>query len=165
MWHQKFHQLFYASSGAAALAVILNPKSTITISLCIVAITFWFVNIVSWAGSIESEKYSPAKRHKPNPMLKKVVHLLVFLMSYASLVFLFSLLYFSIVSSGSEILCNNGEFIQDYTNCLYFSAVTATTLGYGDLVPFDSPTKWSAVAEGSLGINFLVSVIAVVLSR
>jgi hypothetical protein len=48
---------------------------------------------------------------------------------------------------------------------LYFSYVTIATLGYGDLTPADTPGRMLAVAEAIFGQLYLVTIVAVVVSR
>ena len=48
---------------------------------------------------------------------------------------------------------------------LYFSYVTIATLGYGDLTPAETTGRMLAVAEAIFGQLYLVTVVAVVVSR
>jgi hypothetical protein len=48
---------------------------------------------------------------------------------------------------------------------LYFSYVTLATLGYGDYTPAGTTARMMAVAEALLGQLYLVTVVALVVSR
>jgi hypothetical protein len=65
---------------------------------------------------------------------------------------------------------DQGHFFVQATNppnadFLYFSMVTLTTLGYGDLTASESVGKMLAVTEALAGQMYLVSVVAVLVSR
>lgn len=47
---------------------------------------------------------------------------------------------------------NNGVVVSDLSSCFYFSAVTITTLGYGDILPSNIPTRLLVIVEASLGV-------------
>jgi len=78
----------------------------------------------------------------------------------------FALLYFIFgISDGNQLIqWNNqhslGQNLDDILNCLYFSVVTFTTLGYGDLTPF-GPTRFFAAIEAFIG-SFTLALFVVV---
>jgi len=49
-------------------------------------------------------------------------------------------------------------------NYLYFSFVTLTTVGYGDISPAYGPGRMIAVTEAIIGQLYLVSVVTIVVS-
>jgi hypothetical protein len=53
---------------------------------------------------------------------------------------------------------------EDGLNYLYFSFITLTTVGYGDLSPAYGPGRMLAVTEAIVGQLYLVSVVALVIS-
>jgi Ion channel len=53
-------------------------------------------------------------------------------------------------------LSKSGVAIHDPINCLYFSIITWTTVGYGDLIPSDDARLWAA-SEAMVG--YLVMII------
>jgi Ion channel len=57
----------------------------------------------------------------------------------------------------------NGEPTQSDT--LYFSLITLTTVGYGDITPAANVARAVAAAEAITGQLYLVSVVAAVVSR
>jgi hypothetical protein len=54
--------------------------------------------------------------------------------------------------------------IDDLATCLYFSAVTMTTLGYGDYAPASSGSKFFAGAQAVVGM-VLVAMFLVAMQR
>jgi hypothetical protein len=46
------------------------------------------------------------------------------------------------------------------TSYMYFSLVTITTLGYGDLSPVSEASRYFATAEAVIGTTYLVTVVA-----
>ena len=78
--------------------------------------------------------------------------------------FLFFFLYGAIAALGAEPLFNGGS---DGTRPirLYFSFVTLATLGYGDFTPGTNLGRMIAVFEALMGQLYLVTVIAVLVSR
>lgn len=81
-------------------------------------------------------------------------------------IFCFAVWYFLLgIQSSSGILAYHpanswSENLQDFANCLYFSVVTFTTLGYGDL----SPIGWSRLFAASEAFSgtFMISLFVVV---
>lgn len=49
-------------------------------------------------------------------------------------------------------LINNNQLISDLNSAMYFSAVTITTLGYGDILPSNMSTRLLVIIEASLGV-------------
>jgi Ion channel len=51
------------------------------------------------------------------------------------------------------------------TQAFYLSTATISTLGYGDLVPITSLSRWLAIAEVATGLLILICVFPITLSR
>jgi len=83
--------------------------------------------------------------------------LIVPLVYTATLVVIFARLYASIGVMENSILS------KDFISCLYFSMVTFTNLGYGDVTP-SKDTRFIAASEGFTGYIVLAFVTAVFLS-
>lgn len=64
--------------------------------------------------------------------------------------------------SGNPFFAQPG--VDSKLNYLYFSFVTLTTTGYGDLSPAFGPGQMIAVTEAVIGQLYLVSVVAIVVS-
>ena len=63
---------------------------------------------------------------------------------YLSLIPIYAMLYYFVPSIiGSE---------RSYLECLYFSTVTITTLGYGDIIPLDEAGQIVTASEALLGV-------------
>ena len=76
--------------------------------------------------------------------------------------------YFAFLYDVMARLSNNPFFAQpgadSRLNYLYFSFITLTTTGYGDLYPAFGPGRMIAVTEAVVGQLYLVSVVAIVVS-
>jgi hypothetical protein len=76
--------------------------------------------------------------------------------------------YFAFVYNAMATLSNSPFFAQPGAdgklNYLYFSFITLTTTGYGDLSPAFGPGRMIAVTEAIIGQLYLVSVVAIVVS-
>lgn len=89
--------------------------------------------------------------------LAHVFGLLIAYIIYASL---FSLLYLGLSALGHNIIYSGITPPYEATgwDFLYFSITTASTLGFGDLVPQSGLVRFLAMVEVSLGPLFLFSV-------
>ena len=77
-------------------------------------------------------------------------------------------LWFAIINRSVAILSNAPFFAQPgaerMLNHIYFSFITLTTTGYGDLTPAYGPGRMLAAIEAIIGQLYLVSVVAIVVS-
>ena len=67
--------------------------------------------------------------------------------AYLALIPIFSLLYYFV----PDVIGEQNSFIK----CLYFSAVTITTLGYGDIIPASDWGLFMAASEAVLGVTLV----------
>jgi len=74
----------------------------------------------------------------------------------------FGLGYFFVESRGVEAFAQGS---QGLSGCLYFSYVTLSTLGYGDISPASYVVRALSVAEATVGQIYLVSVVAFAVGR
>lgn len=76
--------------------------------------------------------------------------------------------YFAFIYGASSVILKTPFFAQpgaeNQLNYLYFSFVTLTTTGYGDLFPGGGPGRMLAATEAVIGQLYLVSVVAVAVS-
>ncbi len=76
---------------------------------------------------------------------------------------------YAFVYSMLQFVCDQPFFVQtkspDLSVFLYFSSVTQTTVGYGDYTPAGHVGRTLATTEALLGQLYLVTVVAVVVSR
>ncbi len=92
---------------------------------------------------------------------------------FAGFLILFSLVFlFSGVSYQGSVIDRDLQFapeefgatLKDYKNCLYYSIITSTTVGYGDVVPIGGSSKFFAAAAGFIG-TILLTIFTVILGR
>lgn len=74
----------------------------------------------------------------------------------------FGLGYLFVESRGIEAFAQGA---QGLSGCLYFSYVTLSTLGYGDIAPASYVVRALSVAEATIGQIYLVSVVAFAVGR
>ncbi len=95
-----------------------------------------------------------------------IVILLIPIMTlWLTLVVGFSGIYLGLIKIEPKSLVDDqgpiykGDWHQDMTNCLYYSVITVTTLGYGDIKPASGKegivVKWTSMLEVALGIFLL----------
>ncbi len=73
----------------------------------------------------------------------------------------FAGMYLNTCSVGAKIGC----CLTSVLDVLYFSAVTITTLGYGDYSPITTEGKWLVVAELGSGLLLLFCIFPLLISR
>jgi hypothetical protein len=78
-------------------------------------------------------------------------------------------LAYSTMFTATQIISNRPFFVQEQNpiaiDFVYFSFVTLTTIGYGDLTAAESFGRMLAVSEGLFGQLYLVTVVATIVSR
>lgn len=116
----------------------------------IIEITYAFIN--------DARKHLENVKSTSNIPYYKRIHLAM--TSYIELIILFSILFFCM----NSVTC---AFNQDITviDSIYFSGVTITTLGYGDIQPTFWMTKLLSVTEVICGFTLIVVSFTVYVSR
>ena len=141
----------YTAIGAVALFLVLYMilKEDINISLTIIFIfiLLYSTGLMLWIKtSFES---------------KKIAH---FLISYITTVIMAILLFTGAYTSGNgSFLENQNEKQLSFLESLYFSTVTFTTVGYGDIIPLGI-NRLFASFEALLGIIINVGLIGYLLA-
>jgi Ion channel len=79
------------------------------------------------------------------------------IVSVASIIFLFAILYRWTEIKGESAVA---DCVSDLTECIYFSVITITTVGYGDYHPFNLSGRIVASAEALSGLVLLGVLIA-----
>jgi hypothetical protein len=74
-----------------------------------------------------------------------------FFMSIFSIIFFFALLFFSLSDKGLYY-SGASSYVDLFFKCLYWSFVTFSTLGYGDITPASTFTKMLASVEAFIGL-------------
>jgi hypothetical protein len=84
-------------------------------------------------------------------------------------VYLFVGMFFASVYAGVGAVMDTGFFAQEATpnaaNYVYYSFITMTTVGYGDLTPAGDLGRMLAATEALLGQIYLVTVVALLVSN
>ena len=81
--------------------------------------------------------------------------------NYCEIIIGFAVLYLATYSIGYS---NSNKIITTPIEALYFSTVTITTLGYGDMIPISPLGQKLALLEPLLGFILVVLVIGVFLT-
>lgn len=81
--------------------------------------------------------------------------LILLLINYLEIIIGFATLYLVTDSVGYK----NGASLSSQLDALYFSVITVTTLGYGDIVPIIEAGKWLCLTETFMGLILIVLVI------
>ncbi|WP_122894116.1 potassium channel family protein [Arcobacter peruensis] len=117
----------------------------------IIEITYAFIN--------DARTHLEIKEPTSNIPYFKRIHLAM--ISYIELIILFAILYFCIDSLSSAFnLCN-----LNMIDLIYFSGVTITTLGYGDIQPDLWLTKLLSIIEVICGFTLIIVSFTVYVSR
>jgi hypothetical protein len=84
-----------------------------------------------------------------------------------SVYLLIALLFAAIIELGSTVTAHYLHGVSETTasNALYFSVITITTVGYGDITPGNALAQAMSAAEALIGQLYLVSIVAVVIAR
>ncbi|MRX73745.1 two pore domain potassium channel family protein [Bacillus lacus] len=83
---------------------------------------------------------------------------------YLAILVAFSMIYLILTKSGYYILLENGHavtgtYLQQLNTCLYFSAVTLFSVGYGEIIPIGAG-RFIAVVEALIGYMLPVVIVA-----
>ena len=63
-----------------------------------------------------------------------------------------------------SFLFNRATIVDRQSELLYFSLVTLSTIGYGDIVPLDSEVRMLAALEGVTGVLYVAITVALLVS-
>ncbi len=93
---------------------------------------------------------------------KKITH---FLISYITTLFMIIFLFAgAYLSNSDEFMINGVNNNLSLNEALYFSTVTITTVGYGDILPLSNINRFLAASESFLGMVINVALLGYVLS-
>ena len=65
---------------------------------------------------------------------------------------------------GHQILDFDGSCVSSFWTCFYFSIITITTLGYGEMKPVHTFTRLLSTLEVSFGVIFLSVILSTALA-
>jgi len=93
---------------------------------------------------------------------KKITH---FLISYVTTIFMIIFLFAgAYLSNADEFLINDLNNNLSLGESLYYSTITITTVGYGDIIPLSRINRFLAASEAFLGMVINVALLGYVLS-
>ncbi len=93
---------------------------------------------------------------------RKIVHFLIsYVTTLVMIIFLFAGAY---LSNSDEFMVNDVNNNLNFNEALYFSTVTITTVGYGDIIPLSNINRFLAASESFLGMVINVALLGYVLS-
>ena len=145
--------LVVASVGSTALAYV-RPSVQLTLASFAIAWTFCLLAVVLCTRYVLTRG-----RVTPN-------HLVGVTCVYLLLGVLWGLVYAAIqVVQPSALRAADPAQVLDVDDCLYFSFVTLTTTGYGDIVPADRLVRTLAYLEGAAGQLYAAILVALLVSR
>ncbi|MEK6844474.1 MAG: ion channel [Nanoarchaeota archaeon] len=129
------------------LYLILGEKINATLVITFILILFYSTGLIFWVRTTLTSK--------------KIVH---FLISYLATVIMIITLFAGAYSSGAGSFTESGKIIElDFGESIYFSTVTFTTVGYGDISPL-GVNRFFAAFEALIGVLINVALIGYLLS-
>jgi hypothetical protein len=93
------------------------------------------------------------------------VHLYTAVNIYLMLGLLWASLYLAIDAFHPGSIQIAGNPAERDTNLLYFSLITLSTVGYGDIVPLGGEARMLAALEGMTGVLYIAITVALLVSR
>jgi len=79
------------------------------------------------------------------------------------LTFAFAYMWIQVDAPGAFAVANGGDFL-DLSDLIYFSFVTLTTLGYGDITPVAGVARSLVILEAVFGVMYLATIISRIVS-
>lgn len=145
------------------LVPVLIALSSLPYSFKWLLIYYSFSRCNEIAYAFYRDVFRSLKQEKAASNLTSVNRIAMAMRSYVGLIFNFALLYF-LIPSVNLIQCSDffkmEESCGDFFRFIYFSGVTLTTLGYGDITPKHWLSQLLVLYEVLLGILLIVVVIA-----
>ena len=128
----------------------------------VVLLTDIFLLVILWEASLRHSDAGGVKvSHFDFPHKFTSIFLVLYIL--VALVLCFGRLY--LWSDGVHTAPPGSELLNSRLDAVYFSAVTITTLGYGDFVPFTRGARWLVIGELASGVLLLIMTIPIVASR
>ena len=150
---------FTAAGLALLLVVAYDVYSTILDDRPQVGPVSHTLNRAIWriAHAI-SRRFARPRRHKALNLVGPLLLPLLFVAYIALLVSGFALLYYPRMPQ--EFVVVEGASVSPLSDAFYYSGVTLTTLGYGDIYPRSRAMRLAAVCEAAAGLALVSLVIA-----
>lgn len=145
------------------LVPVLIVLSSLPYSFKWLLIYYAFSRCNEIAYAFYRDVFRSLKQEKATSNLTSVNRIAMAMRSYVGLIINFALLYY-LIPSVNLIQCSDFFAMElqcsDFFNWVYFSGVTLTTLGYGDITPKHWLSQLLVLYEVLLGILLIVIVIA-----
>jgi len=153
---------FAFALAALGLGVVcLFVPSHYVLPLIVVALTDGYIASILWIVAVASQQRYQGTKGGLREWLPHPTTAFVMLPTLAlALMTAFAELY--IETAGVQ---SSTQRLETRSDALYFSAVTITTLGYGDFAPRSGSAKFFVVVELSSGILLLVGAVPLLISR
>lgn len=158
-WVRFFYKFEIGTTITLVSLGIFYPeiKNCIYIAAPLIFISYSRINELAWAFCKDAlDKFEGVGGRGAN----NVERLILALSCYLGLIFYFAILYYF-----SWMECAFSMPLKTFFDSLYFSVVTITTLGYGEIHPTIWTTKLLVMYQALLGITMIVLVIGVYLNQ
>lgn len=153
----RFHKLTFAIFSAVTVGLLICSQSIIVAIAAALLLNFYLLSAL-FEMSVRTRKKieTPVFLALPN----REYCLAICLISLCLFVFVFASLYISL--GGVE--CSKNP-VNNWTDSIYFSAVTITTLGYGECLPISVSAKLTVVGQLFSGLIGFAAALSAVVSR
>ncbi len=120
----------------------------------------WWQRLI-WRGCVALARRRPSARARILAAAGPVMIVATYALWLGLFLFGFALIYWPFLDGfrSADPLATLG-----FVDALYFSGVTGTVLGFGDITPLTGWLKWLSVIEGALGFALLTGVITFLIS-
>jgi hypothetical protein len=151
-----FMDLYVLSFAAVLTVVLFTPGHLAAIGTAIAA--YRVVDIVSY------RLYFLLVKSQARPWEVRVLRrsLAIVLVNLYETVIGYAIIYLTVANIQNTSGC--GTALKTPVSALYYSAVTIVTLGYGDLVPADDPSRLIVVSQLLAAVIFLIFLIPALIS-
>lgn len=167
-------QYFFATPIVAVLIGVMawlladnDPKRINGFLKCVLVIAAAYsvfrVNEVFLAFVRDAKSHLEPVEHKSS--LKYYERIPLAMRSYVELIILYGIIYFSLNMIFSSLLSGGKQCSICVWNAIYFSGITITTIGYGDITPGDIFTRFLAIYEVINGFSLIIVSFTVYVSR
>jgi Ion channel len=139
------------------------------------AYLLWLLFIAAERSDVEQGRLVAGVKYKEHHKAwvpVRMVGMIMVALFFLTIVFGFAALY----QTADKGFCKSNEVVSTNAptaavislgqlDAVYFSVVTAATVGYGDITPVRPLTKWLVMAEILSGILLLVGIVSFIISR
>ena len=146
--------IFTAAGAVLLVLIIFDVYATVLHSSARYGPVGESLNRLVWRGArAAARRLSRTRRHKLLNMIGPLLLPLLIVTYIVLLVFSFALIYYPHVPSGFTFGAPRPT--PGWVDALYFSGVTLTTIGYGDIVPRAAGLRFIALVEAATGVALI----------